>query len=556
VDGDLDGFGGAVTVLSCIGGPGRSLVGGDCDDTRPGVHPGALERCLTAYDDDCDGTINEASAVDAGLYYGDADSDGYGDPARSAQSCVLPLGFVTDGTDCNDALSDVNPGEPERCLTPFDDDCDGVVNEASAVDARLYYGDVDSDGFGDPVNTLQSCAAPTGFVSDNTDCNDALADVNPGEPERCFTPFDDDCDGLVNDGTAVDATPFYADADADGYGALGTTQPACVAPSGFVADATDCDDGRATVHPAAPERCDGLDDNCDGALPSEEVDDDGDGFVECFEDALGWQGAPIDFGDCDDGAPDTHPGAMDVAYDGIDQDCDGSDRCDDDGDGFDATACGGDDCDDTLAAVNPDAEERYYDGVDDNCAPEDDDDMDGDGHDSASYGGDDCDDADPDTYPGAADAPYDGVVNDCEPSDENDVDGDGFDATLTGGSDCDDNNSAVRPGAEELWYDGVDDDCDGNDDDQDRDGYPKLIDCDDTDPDAYPGAPGYGLDCSVDDGVVVDTGGLSGDGGDGGDGGGKFEGGDTGCATAPTPKAGLAGLLGALGLLLGLRRRR
>jgi Tol biopolymer transport system component len=59
--------------------------------------------------------------------------------------------------------------------------------------------------------------------------------------------------------------PHALDADGDGFGA-GVLQLLCVpvAP-GFVPNALDCDDARATAYPGAPELCNGLDDDCDGA---------------------------------------------------------------------------------------------------------------------------------------------------------------------------------------------------------------------------------------------------------------------------------------------------
>lgn len=57
---------------------------------------------------------------------------------------------------------------------------------------------------------------------------------------------------------------FALDADGDGY-----------------ADKVDCDDSNPAVYPGATELCDGLDTDCDGAVPSDEVDQDGDGYVVC-----------------------------------------------------------------------------------------------------------------------------------------------------------------------------------------------------------------------------------------------------------------------------------
>jgi hypothetical protein len=65
-------------------------------------------------------------------------------------------------------------------------------------------------------------------------------------------------------GDSTGAT-FYADADGDGAGDPGAPVVACTAPPGTVADATDCDDADASVHPGAEEVCgNGVDDDCGG----------------------------------------------------------------------------------------------------------------------------------------------------------------------------------------------------------------------------------------------------------------------------------------------------
>jgi MYXO-CTERM domain-containing protein len=77
---------------------------------------------------------------------------------------------------------------------------------------------------------------------------------------------------------------------------------------GYSVEEGDCDDQDATVHPNADEGCDGLDTDCDGVIPAEELDGDGDGVSLCA-------------GDCDDAVATTFPGAPELCN-GVDDDCD------------------------------------------------------------------------------------------------------------------------------------------------------------------------------------------------------------------------------------------
>lgn len=157
----------------------------------------------------------------------------------------------------------------------------------------------------------------------------------------------------------------------------------------------DCDDADPTVFPGADERCDGVDQDCDGAVDEGlQVegfrDADGDGWGDttltaCDDPAWVERG-----GDCDDGDDTVHPDAPEFC-DSVDQDCDGPvdedavdattwyrDR---DGDDWGAddetiTACDADanlwqdrggDCDDGDDAIHPGADEDC-DGVDQNCS--------------------------------------------------------------------------------------------------------------------------------------------------------------------------------------------
>lgn len=78
--------------------------------------------------------------------------------------------------------------------------------------------------------------------NDQADCNDADPAIFPGAAETC-DGVDSNCNGLVDD-QSTDAPTWYADADGDGHGGSGTTT-SCDQPTGYVAEATDCNDGDA-----------------------------------------------------------------------------------------------------------------------------------------------------------------------------------------------------------------------------------------------------------------------------------------------------------------------
>ncbi|MFN7146279.1 MAG: MopE-related protein, partial [Myxococcota bacterium] len=105
------------------------------------------------FDDDCDGTVDEASAADAPSWYVDADRDGYGNAAISAVQCSAPTGYVSDATDCLDTSAVSYPGADELCDS-LDNDCDGTVDDNPSAGVT-YYRDADVDGFGDPDTTTE-----------------------------------------------------------------------------------------------------------------------------------------------------------------------------------------------------------------------------------------------------------------------------------------------------------------------------------------------------------------------------------------------------------------
>jgi len=100
----------------------------DCNDANASVNPGQVEKCSTAYDDNCDGQINEEGAQGCTVFYYDADQDGYG---TSTSKCLCAAAYPYTSlysTDCNDLNASIYPGRAEVC-NGIDDNCNGQVDQ-------------------------------------------------------------------------------------------------------------------------------------------------------------------------------------------------------------------------------------------------------------------------------------------------------------------------------------------------------------------------------------------------------------------------------------------
>jgi hypothetical protein len=150
---------------------------------------------------------------------------------------------------------------------------------------QTYYEDSDGDGFGNKNASRLYCAAPVSdaYVLDSTDCDDLKPTVNPTQLESC-DGYDNDCDGVIDDGQTPLKTVF-SDDDKDSYGDPARPLIVCQTPEGYVDNNQDCGPADRNRHPGASELCNGLDDDCDGTPDDGPIESGracGDaGFGEC-----------------------------------------------------------------------------------------------------------------------------------------------------------------------------------------------------------------------------------------------------------------------------------
>jgi len=121
-DNDRDGYGGSSSSLRCDPSPPfTSTVSSDCDDSDPGVNPGATELVGDEVDEDCDG---------GEICYADADGDTYRSSATVVSTDVdcrdTGEAPASAPLDCDDTKASVHPGAVEVCdPANTDEDCNG-----------------------------------------------------------------------------------------------------------------------------------------------------------------------------------------------------------------------------------------------------------------------------------------------------------------------------------------------------------------------------------------------------------------------------------------------
>ncbi len=191
------------------------------------------------------------------------------------------------------------------------------------TDTWAYFLDSDGDGHADAVDCAPGNPSIHPGATESCDCIDNNCDNQVDEGFDLGVPCtvgDGDCErtgatvcSAEGTGTVCDASPgtpmaFFRDQDGDGYGEPSTTAVQCSAPAGYVNISGDCNDLAPDIHPGALEACNGIDDDCDNS-----TDEDADG-VDTDGDSI--------HNACDNCEGVVNPTQMDTDGDGLGNSCD------------------------------------------------------------------------------------------------------------------------------------------------------------------------------------------------------------------------------------------
>jgi hypothetical protein len=152
-------------------GDSVTIDDGDCDDTNPSIHPGAVETC-NGVDDNCNAVTDEGTS--------DVDGDGICD-GLDAESCD---GIDNDGDGrVDEDFSDEDLDGIADCVDA--EECDGIDNDGDGTVDEGY--DADGDGY-------VQCGDVGEF-----DCDDSDSALNPGVAEVSGDLIDNNCDLVVDE---------------------------------------------------------------------------------------------------------------------------------------------------------------------------------------------------------------------------------------------------------------------------------------------------------------------------------------------------------------------
>jgi hypothetical protein len=281
-DADLDGLGDACDLD--LDGDGIPDSGDNCLGLKNPLQQdldgdGLGDGC----DDDLDGDTLANDADNCPLVANDSqldtDDDGVGDACEDDTD-----GDGTpDAKDCAPEEAAIHPEADEAC-DGLDNNCNSLIDEG--------FVDTDADSLKDCVDDDDD----NDGTHDEQDCQPLNAAIHPGAGETC-NGLDDDCNDSIDDGL--------------GKTTCGKGQCAHAVANCIDGKTTNCDPFEGATY----ESCDGLDNDCNGLV------DEGLGFAtcgkgECFHTVATCQeGVPVDCDPLEGAAPEL--------CDGADNDCDG-----------------------------------------------------------------------------------------------------------------------------------------------------------------------------------------------------------------------------------------